>query len=861
MRERWVVLESSAFEGVRLEVRALRGTEEINRLYSYEVTVGVEDPASVRELVPKLLASEVTLRFEEGGQPVRSVHGIVAEASYGVAPGDEQARVHVTMAPRAWLATQRYGAQVFLDVSVPEVLVAKLEAIGLKQGKDFSLALDEIYPKREIIVQYEESDWALFCRLCEHEGIVFVFDQTGAHDVLRLADGHGVFPTIAGDPIPVRDRREHPAAWDVTTSLRRHNAEVLVHDYNYRAPGLLLNHVSNADRVAADGVWVEYGAHSKAPDETRRIARVRAEETTCRHELVRGKSSALSLFAGCRFVLADGLGHEDRLLLTRLDCSAHDGEGDLERPWVVELVAQSEQVPFRPERITPRPRVTGLVHATVDGEIKGHYAELDDMGRYHVRVGFDRSGRTDLGASHPVRMMQPHAGARYGMHFPLRPGTEVLMAFVDGNPDRPVIVGTAPNPLTWSPVDRGNQTQNVLRTGSNNELVIEDEIGNERIRLHTPHSDTTLQLGSYEEAEIGSLITTTAHIGEASRGVNSVAADRQTLMTRNAATLVGESAVVLAGLEGVTRAAGRGLEQPGALSQGEIAADLQKISLPPGEVPDENESGGDADEADASISAGGMWSATAAALSEQAYEAAMATVRAMAESSDTTRDESIGRHQGEPLGAPLAPALLLGSPNTSALFARDTAFVYGDRIAALSAHDSAAIVGGSVVEAKSPGVVEIAAGTEVSVTTPGLLDAAAGTMRFVAGYYPEAEAPPLDEGCSIGVMAREDLHLVSIEHCILVCAQKNLIASAHSGDMRLTADQTVSVTGGSVTVNGGSISLGSGGKTVIKAGGDVEIEGANVTIKGGVITLDGNVDITGHLHVAGDIFADGTINA
>src|SRR4029079_9294314 len=111
---------------------------------------------------------------------------------------------------------------------------------------------------------------------------------------------------------------------------------------------------------------------------------------------------------------------------------------------------------------------------------------------------------------------QPHAGANYGMHFPLRPGTEVLVGFVNGDPDRPVIVGSAPNPVTVSPVERRNQTQNVLRTGSNNEMVIEDEHSKKRIRIHTPHKTTTVQLGSVEYPEEGSLTTTEASISEAS---------------------------------------------------------------------------------------------------------------------------------------------------------------------------------------------------------------------------------------------------------------------------------------------------------------------------------------------------------
>ncbi len=350
--------------------------------------------------------------------------------------------------------------------------------------------------------------------------------------------------------------------------------------------------------MASDGARVEYGAHTQFPKQTRRIAQVRAERIACGFHRVKGKSSELSMRAGGSFVLVDGNGHEQPLLITGLECRAQNDANETERLWEMAFVAQPRDVAFRPAHVTPRPRVAGLVNAVVDGEIKGHYAELDDMGRYHVQVGFDRSGRTDLGASHPVRMMQPHAGARYGMHFPLRPGTEVLLGFVDGNPDRPVIVGTAPNPRTWSPVDDDNHTQNVLRTGSNNELVIEDEIGNERIRLHTPHSNTTIQLGSHEEAEVGALTTTNANISDASRGPNTLAADRQTVLVRQAATLTGQSAVVLTGIEAVTEAAERGLNDPAALDHRDVGAYLAKLALSPKEAEELARQGEDAEEED-----------------------------------------------------------------------------------------------------------------------------------------------------------------------------------------------------------------------------------------------------------------------
>src|SRR5690606_3629366 len=131
------------------------------------------------------------------------------------------------------------------------------------------------------------------------------------------------------------------------------------------------------------------------------------------------------------------------------------------------------------------------------------YAELDAEGRYRVRFLFDTAERGEGQASKPVRMAQPHSGAGYGMHFPLRPGVEVALTCVDGDPDRPMISGTVPNPSTASPVAGGNNARNIIRTGGGNEINIADEDGAHRIKMTTPHADTIFQLGAPNEPSTG----------------------------------------------------------------------------------------------------------------------------------------------------------------------------------------------------------------------------------------------------------------------------------------------------------------------------------------------------------------------
>ena len=142
------------------------------------------------------------------------------------------------------------------------------------------------------------------------------------------------------------------------------------------------------------------------------------------------------------------------------------------------FVALAADVPFRPARTTPKPTVPGVVTGIVEGVgDRVDLSHLDDQGRYRIRFLFDSAPAGERQASHPVRMAQPHAGPDYGMHFPLKPGIEVIMGFVNGDPDRPIVLGSVPNPVTRSPVDVGTKTLNRIKTESGVVIEIADERG------------------------------------------------------------------------------------------------------------------------------------------------------------------------------------------------------------------------------------------------------------------------------------------------------------------------------------------------------------------------------------------------
>jgi type VI secretion system secreted protein VgrG len=281
------------------------------------------------------------------------------------------------------------------------------------------------------------------------------------------------------------------------------------------------------DRIAgeADGEMQEQGAKYRDVEQGRRLARVRAEEQAARRTVYRGRSDCPALHAGYRFVLDEhdraafnqaylvvetvhagsqrkalGLrgvhpsgrppgfmdGPVDLPGTKRAEEGGEAGEeGEADTVYHNRFRCLPAQIPFRPERTTPVPRIPGVLTARVE-TTGGPYASLDADGWYRARMTFDRSGRAPGQATKPIRMVTPTSGPDYGLHFPNHAGTEMIVAFLHGDVDRPLALGTVPNRTQKSPVTASNRMQNVLRTFGGSELRMDDTIGAEQILLRSP---------------------------------------------------------------------------------------------------------------------------------------------------------------------------------------------------------------------------------------------------------------------------------------------------------------------------------------------------------------------------------------
>jgi type VI secretion system secreted protein VgrG len=282
-------------------------------------------------------------------------------------------------------------------------------------------------------------------------------------------------------------------------------AAVTITDYNYANPSAPL---SGEHSVSGNGHGKirEYGYRVFSESEASRLAKVKAETMACRELTLHASGNVLGLRAGYTFDVDDGPADlpTSYLAIEVHHAGAVAGSGkemarytglDANETYRVEVTAIPSSVQYRTPQATVWPRIYGFENGVVDGKASSKYAQIDDQGRYLVRFKFDASDLPDGSTSTYLRMMQPHGGSTEGFHFPLRKGTEVMVSFQGGDPDRPLIAGVAPNMQTQSPVTGGNFTQNVVRTGGNNHMVIEDLEGKQHLDLFTPTGKTNIHMG------------------------------------------------------------------------------------------------------------------------------------------------------------------------------------------------------------------------------------------------------------------------------------------------------------------------------------------------------------------------------
>ncbi|HET8746060.1 MAG TPA: type VI secretion system tip protein TssI/VgrG, partial [Ramlibacter sp.] len=452
----------------------------------------------------------VTIDPQDGG-PVRHFHGIVAEAEQ--TGFTEIARVHyatyrAVLVPKPWLLTHRVNCRIFTAMSVPAIIRQVLNGIGYA---DVTLSLSGNYPEREYCVQYRESDFNFISRLMEQEGIYYFFSHAATAHTMVLADALGAHAAASGlDTISYLPQKmgRHAGTISEWRAVRQvHALRVQLTDYDPLAPKAsllqtqLLNDSGTYHDVDGLEVFDYPGPHATTSDGGR-YAQVQLEARNARHHAFHGHSDAYGVSCGALFTLSDfpqgALNREYLVTGTEIVLSdpgyfAGDARAAADaEPFACRLQAIASNQPYRSLPSTPRPRIAGLQTAVVCGSDTDEDIAVDKYGRVQVTFHWNKPDKPDAKSSCPVRVASPWAGKSWGAVSLPRVGQEVVVSFLEGDPDRPLIIGSVYNADNMPPYALpDNKTQSGIKTRSllggaedANELRFEDKKGAEQLFIH-----------------------------------------------------------------------------------------------------------------------------------------------------------------------------------------------------------------------------------------------------------------------------------------------------------------------------------------------------------------------------------------
>ncbi|MBN1208027.1 MAG: type VI secretion system tip protein VgrG [Myxococcaceae bacterium] len=503
--------KAGPYTSQELAVTAFSGREELSRAFAFTVEL-----AAAQDTAPQpreMLGQKGLLSLHDAVNGAsRFVHGLIGRVE---ALGERQGRMRyrALLVPEFWKLRHTRRSRIFQEKTVPEIVQAVLDEAGIAHGG----SLQGSYAPREFCVQYRESDFDFVSRLLESEGIFYFFEHTEDSHVLMLGDGPDAHSPLPGEsrlpfrgPTGAEPGEEHVLALERASRIRP--GAVALRDFDFVRPALDLT--ATREAANADTVLEVYDAPGKyvEPGVGKDTAKVRLEELRHDTERCEGECSSVRLAPGFHFTLTehpDATFEGDYLLVSVEHFGGHEA-------YQSRFHAIPAAVPFRPPRLTAAPTIAGAQTAIVVGP-SGEEIHTDEHGRIKVRFHWDREAPGDDKSSCWIRVSQAWAGAGWGALFLPRIGQEVVVRFLEGDPDRPLVVGSVYNGENPTPLPLPDEkTKSTLRSNSSlggdgyNELQYEDATGSELIHLHGQkdwqievENDKTQSVGANETLSVG----------------------------------------------------------------------------------------------------------------------------------------------------------------------------------------------------------------------------------------------------------------------------------------------------------------------------------------------------------------------
>ena len=505
---------ASTMEG-DLVVQSMTGEEEMGRLFSYQLQLLSMNPELHFEKVVGQQVT-VTLSLADGE---RHFNGFITEFTF-LGQTAVYTRYHAVVRPWLWFLTRTSDCRIFQNQKVPDIIKAVFKDNGMSEIED---TLGAPYRKWEYCVQYRESDFNFVSRLMEQEGIYYYFKHAMGNHTLVLADNmdkHKPFPQYEKIPfVPSSgemniERNDHLDRWAATQSIIP--IKYAMRDYNFKKPkvlvkGLQISEFKSEKKHAyalRDPEIFDYPGEYVELDEGKEYVKLRMQELACQHERVETSGPCRGLAPGHKFKLEDFPRKEQNKeyvvvsVSHQINDTGYVSGGVAQDLYTCNAVVLDKKIPFRSARSTPKPIVQGPQTAKVVGP-KKEEIHTDEWGRVKVQFHWDRYGEENENSSCWIRVSQAWAGDGWGgVHIP-RINQEVIVSFMEGDPDRPIITGRVYNADRMVHKDLPlptNKTQSYVRSRSTkgggpdnfNEIRMEDKKGSEKLYFQAEKDEEIL---------------------------------------------------------------------------------------------------------------------------------------------------------------------------------------------------------------------------------------------------------------------------------------------------------------------------------------------------------------------------------
>ncbi|HCJ6373898.1 type VI secretion system Vgr family protein [Citrobacter sp. RHBSTW-00671] len=546
------IFSSTALEATTLLVEKWKGEEEISKPYRFEIDLACEDMTFDAQT---LLGKPATISLVNANGEMEPYHGVVTSV-VELNADSHYSYFQVVLEPRLALLKQFRFSDTWLDLSLPDIIrvvIAELgnmtEGAGVQSKEsmdkyDFDIRIpseDIGYTQEYFTCQFEETSLRFLARKLEYYGIYYYFEQQRDHEAVIFCGDIRFQPEHESVTINYRPQSRTLAAeidQAMLSSFTRHaqivpdklvlkdfstsNAQLqlTVEDTVDMMPNKTSSRKDGSEGHAFIGEQVTYDEHYGSLAEGDWLIKRRSQALRCIQSVYQGSGRATGVRAGYFMRLN---GHSNQRLNTRfqvikvkhtgqqpLPALEKEGVASIQEESRTQFVALSEDLQFRPMRTTAKPRIIGTLNAVIDNDNEDDVPLLNEHGCYKVRFPFARKDRAQTRGSAWVRMATPSNGSKHGMHFPLIKGTEVLISFMGGDPDRPVIIGSVPNSENPSIVNADNATTSGFTTVNGHYLKADDNPSTANISMGTPSGDSHFSLG--HAGVSGASLTTQNHM-------------------------------------------------------------------------------------------------------------------------------------------------------------------------------------------------------------------------------------------------------------------------------------------------------------------------------------------------------------